>query len=159
MNLISDKKKENNQGATLLLVLAIFVLLTVVSANMLMLVNAGNVKVKDEFDVEQRNLLIVSVFDTLDATMQRGIWNDAFGEDDPATITVTGFETVEGDALSVDILVERNRNVADVKYHITLPDGATYEIPVKYTCTLAGTPSRVTGLAMRECGEISLVTP
>ena len=47
--------KNNNRGASLLIVLGLFVVLTVVDMNMLMLVNAGDDTVNKEYEAQQRD--------------------------------------------------------------------------------------------------------
>ena len=126
-----DSIRKDNRGASLLIVLGLFVVLTVVAMNMLMLVNAGDDTANKEYEAQQRELCISSVYTVLNDKMQEGFWKEAFVPDETTTITVDGFQDTEGTAIPVTIDVTLNRNLAQVAYHITYK-GETYQIPAKY---------------------------
>lgn len=123
--------RNNNRGASLMIVLGLFVVLTVVAMNMLMLVNAGDDTANKEYEAQQRELCISSVYTVLNDKMQEGIWKDAFVPNETTVITVEGFQDTEGGAIPVTIDVTLTRNLAEVAYHITYL-GETYRIPAKY---------------------------
>ena len=72
----SHKKNfiKDNQGASLLLVLAVFVVLLVVVMNLLMLVSAGDRTTNQEYDAAQTELYLASIYDVLNEQMVAGTW-------------------------------------------------------------------------------------
>ncbi|MBR1931375.1 MAG: hypothetical protein IJ833_07905 [Lachnospiraceae bacterium] len=142
--------KYDNRGASLLIVLGLFVLLTVVAANMLMLVNAGNTETAEEYETEQTNLIVSSIYETLNAQMESDSnpWKDAFVQDTTTYIDVTGFESPEREAITVSMEVTLKRNQAEVQYEIGTPDGETYRIYTKYNCYGTGDELKAT---LKEC--------
>ncbi len=123
--------QDNNRGASLLIVLGMFVVLTVIAMNMLMLASAGDNAAATEYETEQRELYISSIYGILNEKMQEGLWKEAFVPGETTTITVDGFEDAGGTAVPVTVDVMLTRNLAETVYRITY-QGETYRIPAKY---------------------------
>lgn len=125
--------KNDNRGASLILVLAVFVVMLVVVMNLLLLVSSGNYSTKQEYEKEQTDLYLTSIYEILNTQMEEGIWKDAFVMGQTTTIDVTGFEDAEGNAIPVEIKVSLDKTLADVEYNVTY-GGEQYQIAAKYSC-------------------------
>lgn len=146
----SGKFIRNNRGASLLVVLAAFVVLLVVAMNVIMLVSAGNRTALQEYETEQTQLYVSSAYSALNEKMLAGTWKDAFVDGQTVTIEVTGFKDSSGAAMPVTIQVTRNRNQVSVNYLITC-QGRQYSITAQYLYKSVGSTMTIT---LRSCQEM-----
>lgn len=143
--------RQDNRGASLLLVLAVFVVMLVVVMNLLMLVSAGNRTTVQEYEAEQTEMYLASIYEVLNSRMVAGTFSGAFVADKTTNITVSGFQDGEGNAIPVEIKVSLVKTVADVEYYITY-QGEQYCIKAKYACRKKDGKINIT---LRSCEELT----
>lgn len=142
--------KVNNQGASLMVVLAIFVVLLVVAMNVVMLVAAGDRTARQEYETEQAQLYLSSIYSTLNAKMLDGTWNEAFVNGQTVSIEVSGFKDGSGSAIPVTVNLTLDKSAASVSYLITY-QGKQYCIHAQYLCKKTGDTVTIT---LKSCEEM-----
>ncbi len=113
-------RKTDNRGASLMIVMAAFVLLLTAAMNILMLASSGNRTAIREYEAEQVSLYLSSVYGILNEKMTGGEWQQAFVSGETVEIEVSGFHDKEGGAIPVTITVAPDGNLADVSYLIQI---------------------------------------
>lgn len=129
--------KKDNRGATLLIVMAVFLVLSVVAANVLMMINAGTKTVNSEIDATQRELMIMSIYDKINDKIVAGELNEAFVVDEITTTEFNGFRDEHGQAIPVSMEVEVSKNSADVRCYVTY-ESSRYCLYAQYSYLAAG---------------------
>lgn len=124
--------RKDNRGATLVVVMAIFVVLAVVASNVIMLVNASNATTNDELNATKLELCIMSIYDVLDDKIITGEFDQAFVDGEDVSIDILGFKDELGADIETSMMVSRVKNMATVNFYITL-SGEEYCVTAKYT--------------------------
>ena len=147
-----DKKerKADNRGASLMIVMAAFVLLLTAAMNILMLTSSGNRTAIREYEAEQVSLYLSSIYGILNEKMTGGEWQEAFVPGETVEIEVSGFHDKEGGAIPVTITVAPNGNLADVSYLIQI-QGNQYLILAQYQYSKS---DGVFAITLKNCREI-----
>lgn len=144
------KRETDNRGASLMIVMAAFVLLLTAAMNILMLASAGNRTAIREYEAEQALLYLSSVYGILNEKMTGGEWQQAFVPGETVEIEVSGFQDGEGSAIPVTITVALNGNLADVGYLIEI-QGNQYLILAQYQYAGSNGTAAIT---LKNCREI-----
>ncbi len=139
----------DNRGASMLVVLALFVILSVVAMNMLMLADAGERTAVQEYETEQRELCLYSIYEVLNGQLIQGTWNDAFVQGETVEISADGFQDTNGTAIPVIMKLTLERNLANLEYCVTY-EGEVYRLTAKYIYYNTGGAITIT---LKSCGE------
>lgn len=135
------KYVDNNRGASLVVIMAIFVLLLVLCTHMLMAANASNNSLMKELDADAANVYVSSVFECVSAEITK---YSIFGSEQ--TISLEGFE--KG---TVNAYVKTDRTIVyDIPYTDSTGKEYIYEVYAKYT--MAGALDYIAEIRSMESG-------
>ena len=126
MNELMDLSK-NNKGASLIIIVAVFALIMVLSMNVVMAANVTTTGLEDEFESEQLQMYVSSVYDCINQKILAGEITGLFESGKTHRVDFTGFDE--------DVYIEATKPM-DIKdsvvvYHIAYK-GQLYQIQTIY---------------------------
>lgn len=123
---------QNNRGASLVIIVAIFALCLVLAMNVLMAAHATTTGLDDEYDTERINMYVASVYNCVNQKILDGTLLGIFQVGTDKTVTFTGF-----DGGTVTVVGHREAGVSEATATYTIPfEGNDYKVQTVYT--LAG---------------------
>lgn len=124
------KYVDNNRGASLVVIMAIFVLILVLGTHMLMAANASNNSLMMELDADAANVYVSSVYECINAeiTSASGSLKKLSIFDKEQTISLEGFEK---GSVTLDVKTDRTV-VYDIPYTDSTGKEYMYEVYAKY---------------------------
>lgn len=130
MNRVKDVL-QNNRGASLVIIVAIFALCMVLAMNVLMAAHATTTGLNDEYDTERINMYVSSVYNCINQKVIDGSLNELFEAGADKTATFTGF-----DGGNVTVTGHREVGTKEATATFTIPfEGSNYKIQTVYTLT------------------------
>lgn len=145
---------EDNRGATLLIVMAVFLFLTVIASNIIMFVNSANNTVNIELETSKQEMYVMSIYEVLNSRMLEGEWNDAFVRGMEVRVDVNGFKDEENEEIPVEISINLSKNNADVYYYITY-GGNQFSIHSQYSFIKTGENTTITLKKTNSCVRVN----
>ncbi|MGL5258525.1 MAG: hypothetical protein ACRC7V_00290 [Lachnospiraceae bacterium] len=124
------KKILDNKGASMILVLGLFLVLAGLGVNLLNATQANVMNQRDEFEKEQILLYVASIYDIVNSRIEAGdflIANESFPDD---VVDISGFK-VGSDTIKVRVLFDSTKTPITSDLEITL-EGKTYTISSTY---------------------------
>ncbi|MCR4651110.1 MAG: hypothetical protein K5662_05090 [Lachnospiraceae bacterium] len=167
----------DNSGASMLIVLAIFMVAIVVAAALMVMVNASNVSTGELYDQQQAALYSSSIFRIVDKAVMDGKFNSYFviasnplvtpavtpgvtpgpgGETEPVighptVITLSGFEDTEGNSMPVELSITPTKGGADMILDVS---GQKIYASYRYTVRAGSDPLITGGRISNEAKEV-----
>lgn len=156
-NLLKRILKNNNKGASLVIIIAVMALFMVLAMNILMAANVTSNNMSNEYDSDKINLYISSVFRIIDEKICSNEIPGAFegaGKtiEEANVITLNGF-TYNNKKCDVEAsAVKFGSNYGEIYYIISL-DGTDYYLTGRYSLSKAG---KTTIIVSEGCSGIEL---